>query len=211
MYTHSIQDVASSENKQRQVFAPYDIRQDWTPWGRFGSRFEQPKGSSSSSIRESSMAMNDKAQTEQSGLSIRWQPATVTSRSQIYPKSSFDQHRSQTSNTVFNIQPSKPQLLDFCIPKQSVESRSNHLRFSDSPVNDTTSPVYNIDFSTITPDTQMSISGLMGCIAPDFDQKILRRGYLIQATGVIEEHVQDWKKSSVNTKTQVYYALQFVI
>ena len=169
-----------------------------------GPDLNSPRDPPHLQIRESSWAMNDKAQTEQSGLSIHWQPTTVTSRSQINPKSSFDQHRSQTSNTVFNIQPTKPQPLDFCIPKQSVGSRSNPLRFSDSPV-------YNIDFSTITPDTQMSISGLMGCIAPDFDKKILRRGYLIQATGVIEEHVHDWKESSINTKTQVCYALQSVI
>ena len=53
----------------------------------------------------------------------------------------------------------------------------------------------------------MSNSGLMGVIAPASDGTTLRKGYLIQATGVIEEDVQEWRESSVNTKTQVYYTL----
>ena len=53
----------------------------------------------------------------------------------------------------------------------------------------------------------MSISGLMGVIASDFDGTTLRKDYSIQATEVIEEDVQEWRESSVNTKTQICYTL----
>lgn len=106
-------------------------------------------------------------------------------------KSFSDQYPVWTSRTDFNSQFIEPKQLYSCILKQSREFFLNDLRLSMSSINNKISSIYNINFSTLTPESQMSISGLMGVIASDFDGTTLRKDYSIQATEVIEEDVQE--------------------
>ena len=176
---------SESESEQEQILVPYDFCNYWTPWGREGHKCQQSKGHPS--------------EVEGNRLSTHKSTGVGASHCQARQESPFNQP-SLASNARSS---TEQQPLLFHLPSQTLTSQSRHLCSSLFSNNTRISSNHNNDFGIMMPSSYKSTSSRMGCIQPDWESNVLRRGNLVQEDGSIQEHIPEWKTTSVNAEDKV--------
>ena len=203
MSTKSIQDVAGSESMQQQVSIPYQSLPNWS-WSTSPQSTQPGRHSSPLRLQVNRPVEKSESESEQEQILVPydfsdyWTPWGRDRRKCQQSKG----HPSEVEGNRLSTHESTVVGASHCQARQESPCNQPSLA-SNARSNTRISSNHNDDFGIMMPSAYKSTSSRMGGIQPDWESNVLRRGYLVQEDGSIQEHIPEWKKTSVNAEDKV--------